>query len=69
MGAMSELAMELRRRGIRNPRAQQLYLDLKCFGKWQKAVRYVGTVRELQRVLRAATKDTRPLRVVPRDAA
>lgn len=54
---------------IRNPRAQQLYLDLKCFGKWQKAVRYVGTVRELQRVLRAATKDTRPLRVVPRDAA
>ncbi|NPV80700.1 MAG: hypothetical protein HPY52_10570 [Firmicutes bacterium] len=60
--------LRLRRLGIKTTRARQFYDDLKQF-RWQKAVRYVGTVREFQRVLRMASGDTRPLRVVRPDEA
>ncbi|HHV62345.1 MAG TPA: hypothetical protein GXX51_06875 [Firmicutes bacterium] len=63
------ISLRLRRRGISSPRSQRFYVDLKCFGRWQKAVGYAGPVWEFRRVLRLATGDTRPLRVVGPDEA
>jgi|CZCB01.1.fsa_nt_gi hypothetical protein len=61
--------LRLRRLGIKTSRAQQFYVDLKCFGRWRKAIGYAGRVREFRKVLRLAAKDTRLLQVVNPDEA
>ena len=56
--------LRLRRLGIKTSRAQQFYVELKCFGRWQRAVSYAGPVREFRKVLRLAAGDTRPLQAI-----